>query len=152
RTGAIVEGFQRAALGCNRTVLLESGPGHATRCLPSPFVADFAGEKRRLTQEGLPPEELRHRLEALNIGRLRIASKGVDRAPRADEDPARPKLVELGAEEQWSRGMYMIGQVAALRDGVCSIAELHREVSEGGARRLAAAARPAAAADPPAPP
>ena len=59
--------------------LLESGPGHATRCLPSPFVEQFEAERRRLRDAGLDAEELRGRLEQLNIGRLRVAAKGVDR-------------------------------------------------------------------------
>ncbi|AMV36070.1 type I polyketide synthase [Planctomyces sp. SH-PL62] len=152
QTGAITESFQRAALACDRTVLLESGPGHATRCVSSPFVADFEGEKRRLLRQGLPSEELRQSLEELNIGRLRVASKGVDRNPRFGDDPAASRLVELDAEEQWARGMYMIGQVAGLRDGVCTLAELHEDVSAGGSRRLASSPRPAVAAGPPSPP
>ena len=49
-------------------------------------------------------------LEELNLGRLRIASKGVDR--EGDE------LVEVDADGQRREGMFMIGQVAALRDRV----------------------------------
>ena len=62
-------------------MLLESGPGHATRCLPSPFAEEFAAEKRRLRDAGWPSDEVRDGLERLNIGRLRIAAKGVDRNP-----------------------------------------------------------------------
>ncbi|MFO0891867.1 MAG: beta-ketoacyl synthase N-terminal-like domain-containing protein [Isosphaeraceae bacterium] len=135
-TGAIVPGFQKAALACDRTVLLESGPGHATRCVESPFVFDFAAEKRRLIQEGAAPEDLRHGLEVLNIGRLRVASKGLDHDPRSGRDPAAPRLQSLDNEEQWRRGLYMIGQVAGLRHGLCSIDELHRSISEEGTGRL----------------
>nr|WP_145952235.1 type I polyketide synthase [Paludisphaera borealis] len=151
QTGAIVAGFQQAALSCESTVLLESGPGHATRCVSSPFVADFAGEKRRLLGHGLPPEELRHNLEALNIGRLRVASKGVDHNPCFGEDAAASKLVELGPEAQWARGMYMIGQVAGLRDGLCTLAELHEDVSAGSTRRLKSSVRPLVASESPSP-
>ncbi|WP_165252314.1 type I polyketide synthase [Paludisphaera soli] len=152
QTGAITAGFQQAALACDRTVLLESGPGHATRCASSPFVADFEGEKRRLIRRGLPAEELRRGLEELNIGRLRVASKGLDHNPRFGEDPAAPKLVELGDEEQWARGLYMIGQVAGLRDGVCTLAELHADVAAGRGRSPAASPRPAEAAAAKSPP
>ncbi|HEU5423367.1 MAG TPA: beta-ketoacyl synthase N-terminal-like domain-containing protein, partial [Nitrolancea sp.] len=136
RGGAITDAFQQAALACEQTVLLESGPGHATRCLPSPFAGDFAEEKRRLIQRGLPSEEIRGELEVLNIGRLRIASKGVDRHPRYGEDPSVPKLVELGGQEQWARGMYMIGQVASLQSQVRTIAALHADVSLNGTAAL----------------
>lgn len=128
---AITPGFQQAALTCDQTVLLETGPGHATRCAPSPFAGDFAREKRRLTRDRLPAAEVRDHLEALNLGRLRIASKGLDRDPRFGQDPTAPKLSPVSAEDQWLRGMYMIGQAAALSDRTCTIAELHAEVSNG---------------------
>jgi acyl transferase domain-containing protein/NAD(P)H-dependent flavin oxidoreductase YrpB (nitropropane dioxygenase family) len=148
RSGAILLGFQKAAIGCERTALLESGPGHATRCAPSPFVESFAEEKRRLVQSGLSPEELRHRLEELNIGRLRIASKGQDRHPEYGREPGAPKLIDLDEREQWSRGMFMIGQVAALRAGTCTMAELHEEISAGAVRHLAGLEPPAPSAEP----
>ena len=137
-SGAIAPRFQEAAMGTSATVLLESGPGHATRCAPSPFVDQFEAEKRRLNGEGVGGEELRGRLEQLNIGRLRIASKGADRNPGHGEDPSAPKLVDVAADEQWQRGMYMIGQVAALRDRVTTLAELHAEVSGGSTELLRA--------------
>jgi acyl transferase domain-containing protein/NAD(P)H-dependent flavin oxidoreductase YrpB (nitropropane dioxygenase family) len=153
--GAITARFQQAAVAAQETVLLESGPGHATRCLPSPFVEQFAAEKCRLGREGLSSAELRGSLEQLNIGRLRIAAKGADRNPRFDVDPSAPKLAELEPAEQWERGMYMIGQVAALRSEVGTIADLHRDVAEGSSEQLSAIEAPEVAQafpPPPAPP
>ena len=138
QAGAIVPAFQQAALDCEHTVLLESGPGHATRCAPSPFVSMFGEEKRRLLHSGVVSEELREQLEELNIGRLRIASKGVDRNPAYADDPMQAKLIPVSAQEQVDRGMYMIGQVAALRHQVCTAEELHAQISEGSVERLAA--------------
>ena len=155
---AITPAFQDAAIAAGDTVLLESGPGHATRCLHSPFVEQFAAEKRRLRGDGLPADELRARLEQLNIGRLRIASKGLDRDPAyGDGDPdlgtAPPgsKLIDVDPAGQWDRGMYMIGQVAALRDQVATVAELHRDVSAGSSELLAQL-EPPESDEPPAPP
>ena len=136
-SGAIVPGFQESAVRCRRTVLLETGPGHSTRCVDSPFAASFESERRRLAAEGRPAEEIRNALEALNLGRLRIASKGVDRNPDFGREPGAPKLRPLTSEEQLVQGMYMIGQVAALRDATCSIEALHRDVSVGSTARLA---------------
>ncbi|HLI50601.1 MAG TPA: beta-ketoacyl synthase N-terminal-like domain-containing protein, partial [Thermomicrobiaceae bacterium] len=137
RSGAITPGFQQAALDCDETVLLVSGPGQATRCLPSPFVDAFESEKRRLLASGLSAEALKNELEVLNIGRLRIASKGLDRHPDYGRDPSAPRLTSLSDDAQWQRGMYMIGQVAGLHHEVRTIRELHQTVSEGSTERLA---------------
>ncbi|HMM40682.1 MAG TPA: beta-ketoacyl synthase N-terminal-like domain-containing protein, partial [Thermomicrobiales bacterium] len=141
-SAAITSGFQAAAVSCGETVLLESGPGHATRCLPSPFVDDFNGEKLELMRTTTSSEEIRNRLEELNIGRLRIASKGVDRNPDYGRDPAAPKLIAMDSDAQWARGMYMIGQVAALREQVIPMAALHASVSAGSAEVLERVAMP----------
>src|SRR5581483_5022907 len=109
-------------------------------------------ERLRLLQRGLNPEDLKNELEMLNIGRLRMASKGVDRDPRFGRDAGAPKLRTLDEDEQWSRGMYMIGQVAALRSEPCTLEELHREVSYGSVERLATVAMPALDDLPAAPP
>ena len=141
--GAITPLFQQAAIAAADTALLESGPGHATRCLPSPFVEQFEAERRSLRSAGIDAEELRGRLEQLNIGRLRVASKGVDRAES--------ELVAVDDSEQWQRGMYMIGQVTALREDVTSIAELHSEVSDGSSGLLEELPAPESAPEPQAP-
>src|SRR5262249_7505469 len=103
--GAIVEGFQRAALECDRTVLLESGPGHWTRCVATPFYETFRQARRRLLAEGRPSEEVRGELEALNLGRLRLASKGILR----DDEAGAPRYSEVDGERQRRDGMFMIG-------------------------------------------
>src|SRR6185369_11503622 len=126
--GAIQPGFQRAALDCDATVLLETAPGHATRCVDSEYVRAFNDEKRRLEADGKSAEEAWAALEQLNLGRLRIASKGLVR--QGD------RLVDVDGATQAREGMFMIGQVAALRCEVLTIAILHRDVSEGSAERI----------------
>lgn len=128
--GAITERFQRESLACGDTVLLETGPGHAIRCIPTPYADVFESEKRKLRAEGKSPLEIGIALERMNLGRLRVASKGVDRLPSSANGSANGSgLVNVPADEQFARGMYMIGQVAALRDRVTTIAELHASVS-----------------------
>lgn len=134
--GAIMPGFQEEALRCHRTALLETGPGHATRCAETSFVELFQQEKRRLTRQGVSGEELRSALEDLNLGRLRIASKGITRHPRFGQDPDAPKFAVVGDDEQRQEGMYMIGQVATLHDHISSIEALHRDVAIGGTAQL----------------
>ena len=52
-SGAIQPGFQSAAVEAESTVLLETSPGHATRCVDSEFVQTFSDERRRLTETGV---------------------------------------------------------------------------------------------------
>ncbi|TAM25636.1 MAG: hypothetical protein EPN60_11870, partial [Nevskiaceae bacterium] len=139
-SGAVVPGFQEQALRCTRTVNLESGPGHATRCVLTDFARDFQDSRRRLLREGKSVEEVRDALEDLNLGRLRIASKGLDRGRDGE-------LAPVPAAAQQREGMYMIGQVATLRDHCLSIAELHEAVC-GESQQTLAAAIPARAARP----
>ncbi|MDQ7805079.1 SDR family oxidoreductase [Amycolatopsis sp. A133] len=114
--GAITGLFQERALAADATVTLETAPGHRTRCLPSPYTAEFEQVKAGLAET---PESWQ-RLEELNTGRLRVASKGVRRDGGA-----------LDAATQLAEGMFMAGQVAVLRDRRTTIAELHREVTAG---------------------
>lgn len=151
--GAIVDKFQEAALACSETVLLETGPGHAIRCIDSPYKRTFDDKRVELTLAAKSKDEVREELELMNLGRLRIASKGVSRpnektATREstmkelaesgtnDGGEKNRKLVEISEEEQWANGMYMIGQVASMHDKILTIKELHQSISEGSVEVL----------------
>ncbi len=136
-SGAILPGFQKEAVECRRTVLLETGPGHSTRCSDTRFAEVFRQEKRRLVAEGRSAEEIRSSLEELNLGRLRIASKGIKRTAEGSGEGTHALV---GEGEQHDEGMYMIGQVASLRESVCTIEDLHGDVCIRGMERLAAVA------------
>mgnify|MGYP005751220993 CR=1 FL=1 len=122
--GAIVEGFQQQAIECARTVNLESGTGHASRCAYTPFAAAFFARRNQLKQQAVPADEAREQLDDLILGRLRLASKGSMRVGEAGT------LKEFAAAEQVADGMYMIGQVATLRGTITDVASLHRSVTE----------------------
>lgn len=136
RSGAIVQGFQDEAVRCSQTILLETGVGHSTRCADTEFGKAFLDEKRKLVAEGRSKDEIREALERLNLGRLRIASKAIMRDDSFDTDKSRPTYVSLDDSGQKREGMYMIGQVASLRDKTCTIEELHTDVSAGGVAYL----------------
>jgi acyl transferase domain-containing protein/NAD(P)H-dependent flavin oxidoreductase YrpB (nitropropane dioxygenase family) len=123
-TGAIVPRFQDEVLRCESTVLLESGPGHQVRVSPTPFVAVFEQERARLLAAGRSTEEIREALEGLNVGRLRVATKGVDRGSVRGS-----KLEPKSDLYQAAHGLYMLGQVAVLRSQTTTIADLHHELS-----------------------
>ncbi|AZA54638.1 type I polyketide synthase [Chryseobacterium sp. G0201] len=119
--GAIQEEFQIQALQAEETVLLETAPGHETRCLDTSFAKYFNEEKTKLIAAGTDKKEVWEKLEKLNVGRLRIAAKGVER--QGDQ------LVTIPKEEQLDLGMYMIGQVATMHEKVITLDELHQNVS-----------------------
>jgi acyl transferase domain-containing protein/NAD(P)H-dependent flavin oxidoreductase YrpB (nitropropane dioxygenase family)/NAD(P)-dependent dehydrogenase (short-subunit alcohol dehydrogenase family) len=127
--GAILKGFQKNALQCSETYIVESGPGHAIRCCKTPFVGLFDNEKQRLASEKISREAASSALEKMIMGRLRIASKGLMRNPAYRAQSDIPYLVAVDEEKQEKEGLYMIGQIAALRDKVCTIEDLHRDVS-----------------------
>lgn len=127
--GAIVSKFQDAALKCDDTVLLETGPGHSIRCIDSPYKDTFDRCRQDLQKQNKSRDEVREELELMNLGRLRIASKGTARGKSSD-------LETIPVEKQWQEGMYMIGQVAAMHDSVITIAQLHDSIAEGGQRLL----------------
>ncbi len=154
--GAITEEFQRQAIACADTALVETSLGHATRCARTQFVTNFDDMKRALMLQGASPEEISSAMDMFNLGRLRIAAKGLMRktASSADssstageaadrrqmsrseqvaelsEDPS--QLVSVDVNTQRQNGMYMIGEVATLRSRVISMAELHADVCDGG--------------------
>ncbi len=68
-SGAIVPRFQREALAAQNTVLFETGPGHAVRCVRTPYFDAFNAEKQRLRAEGRSHDEIVQALEWMNVGR-----------------------------------------------------------------------------------
>ncbi|MFI1506944.1 SDR family oxidoreductase [Streptomyces sp. NPDC020597] len=128
--GAIRPLFQRQVMAAGSTALLESAPGHATRCVPSPFAAGYRDRAARLRAEGVPERRIWEELERLNVGRLRVASKGVTR----DSDGL---LTPVDEERQLAEGMFMAGEVAVLRSAPTTLAALHTSVTAGALDHLA---------------
>jgi acyl transferase domain-containing protein/NAD(P)H-dependent flavin oxidoreductase YrpB (nitropropane dioxygenase family)/NADP-dependent 3-hydroxy acid dehydrogenase YdfG/acyl carrier protein len=140
--GAIVEGFQREAVACEKTALLQSGVGVYTRCAQTPFCDEFEKVRRDLVLSASSDEDTLMKLEMMNIGRLRIAAKGI--AHRSDAELARGDdgYVEVDEATQRNEGIYMLGEVARLRTSTCSVAELHENVAAGSEALLRRRARP----------
>ncbi|MFD3924836.1 SDR family oxidoreductase [Streptomyces sp. NPDC058614] len=142
--GAVLPLFQRQVIDAERTDLLETAPGHATRCVRSPFTDEFAAVKEDLATRGIPGREAWEQLEQLNVGRLRLASKGIERTDGG--------LSAVGEERQLAEGMFMAGEVAVLRSGVTTVAALHTAVTTGAAHFLTARLRGLGIEEPAAPP
>jgi acyl transferase domain-containing protein/NAD(P)H-dependent flavin oxidoreductase YrpB (nitropropane dioxygenase family)/NAD(P)-dependent dehydrogenase (short-subunit alcohol dehydrogenase family) len=137
RSGAVTQGFQDEALTCRDTALLQSGVGIYTRCAKTAFCDEFDDARRKLLLEGKSENDILMALELLNIGRLRIASKGVVRN-ETPESGGRYRPVDL--ETQRRDGLYMMGEVARLRSQKTTMAALHEAVTIGAGKELDAAA------------
>ena len=139
-TGAIVEEYQAQALSCSETTLLQSGVGIYTRCAKTDFCHEFNRTRRELLLAKETDERTLEQLELLNIGRLRIASKGIAHNARADLEDNSDRYQQVDVATQRREGMYMLGDVARLRNDTVTIAELHETVSAGSQELLAHAA------------
>ncbi|WP_316759339.1 SDR family oxidoreductase [Streptomyces herbicida] len=128
--GAIQPLFQRQVVAAGATALLETAPGHATRCVPSPFTLNYQEREAELRAQGVPDRRVWEELERLNVGRLRIASKGVDRTDGGE-------LAPVAEQRQLDEGMFMAGEVAVLRSATTTIQALHHSVTDGAADFLA---------------
>ncbi|MFC0549224.1 type I polyketide synthase [Kutzneria chonburiensis] len=140
RDGAVQPLFQRQVIDASATALLETAPGHSTRCVTSPFASEFLALRDSLREQGVPDREVWEQLEQLNIGRLRIASKGVEREGAA--------LLDVNEDRQLAEGMFMAGQVAVLRDAVTTVSALHESVTAGAVEYHAARAVELGVAEP----
>ncbi|MGW9432698.1 beta-ketoacyl synthase N-terminal-like domain-containing protein, partial [Streptomyces decoyicus] len=141
-TGAVLPGFQDTALACDRTVLLRTAPGHATRCAETGYAEEFAAAEQRLAAQGTDPRARWEELERRNLGRLRLASKGLR---HTDGGPPTP----VAEPEQRREGLYMLGQAATARSAPTTVAALHTDVTEGATAQLTARAKRFEAPDAP---
>jgi acyl transferase domain-containing protein/NAD(P)H-dependent flavin oxidoreductase YrpB (nitropropane dioxygenase family)/NAD(P)-dependent dehydrogenase (short-subunit alcohol dehydrogenase family) len=130
--GAILNAFQRQAMACRHTELIETRPGHRIRCAPSPFVQEFAAQKQALTAQGLAARTLGEALEELLTGKLRLAAKGLERTSQG--------LVAADEDRQRQQGLFMMGELVGLQDRPQSCAQLHRAVTEEAGALLCACA------------
>jgi acyl transferase domain-containing protein/NAD(P)H-dependent flavin oxidoreductase YrpB (nitropropane dioxygenase family) len=122
-TGAITSTFQDTILDSSGTTLLVSGPGHANRCVSTPFSEEFKQKRAELLRRGVAQETLTEELDGLLLGRLRMASKGVKRtAPGMYEQVSSQQLEE--------EGMFMAGEVTNFLSEAKTCRELHLDVTE----------------------
>ncbi len=123
-SGALVSTFQRKAIDCERTVCLQSAPGHASRCAYTTFAQTFFRQRKEMRESEVPVDNVRERLDNLIMSRLQLATRGCARMDDTCE------LKEFDESYQQHEGMYMLGEGASLRKEVTDIPSLHREVSE----------------------
>lgn len=139
RTGAVVNEFQAQAIACKETALLQSGVGVYTRCAKTEFCDEFNRTRRELKMALESEERTLKVLELLNIGRLRIASKGIAHNSQPGAAGVGERYVKVNVQTQRREGMYMLGDVARLRNKTLTIADLHAAVATGSQELLTSA-------------
>jgi malonyl CoA-acyl carrier protein transacylase len=139
RSGAIVQEFQDQAIACRETAVLQSGVGIFTRCAKTSFCDEFENARRQLLLDSKSDDQVLMALEMMNIGRLRIASKGVSQNAEPAVNGSTGRYINVDVETQRREGLYMLGEAARLRDTTVSIAKLHDAVSAGAMAVLAKA-------------
>ena len=108
-TGAITPVFQDVLLKSMDTVLLETAPGHQSRCALTPFAEEFLDERRKGLEAGWDGKTLARHLDGLILGRLRLATKGLRREGSAAESALMSSTVRactwlarlLHCSDQW---------------------------------------------------
>ena len=131
---AITPEYQKQALACASTCLLQSGSGHASSCMKTPFVEKFYAQKQKLVFNGKSNAEITKELELMNIGRLKLASKGISTTYQESQDINHVTHIQIeetkvDEETQRKEGLFMIGQIARLHDSCFTIKELHEAVT-----------------------
>jgi acyl transferase domain-containing protein/NAD(P)H-dependent flavin oxidoreductase YrpB (nitropropane dioxygenase family)/NAD(P)-dependent dehydrogenase (short-subunit alcohol dehydrogenase family)/acyl carrier protein len=121
KTGAIAPLYQKLSVENTQTACIESVPGQVSRIIPSPFADYFMKEKQRILAGGTDSHNTRLLLEGLIAGRLRLASKGIER--QGDN------LVKQTLEEQYEKGMFMIGDISILTGKLSTLEKLHTAVA-----------------------
>lgn len=123
-TKAITPAFQEVVVKETTSVLLNSAVGHSNRCVKSNFTDEFNLKRKELLQKKTDPDTIREELDELLLGRLRIASKGVQRDTQGN-------FVNVAEEQQKETGMFMSGDIAKFIDQVQSIGTLHQDIAAG---------------------
>jgi acyl transferase domain-containing protein/NAD(P)H-dependent flavin oxidoreductase YrpB (nitropropane dioxygenase family)/acyl carrier protein len=141
-THEIVEGsqitsaYQASALSAVETVLVGESVRLALRCAPNDFTHATKDLERRLVAEGVARSERRLRIEHHNLGRTRIAAKGIERSPETFGARYRP----VSVPRQTRQGAFTMGQGATVTRRLTTVAELIDELTLGASALVRGAA------------
>ena len=120
---AITRTYQEVSLQCSNTVFLETSPGHQSRCADTAFSREFNSMRDELVKAQVPVREISSKLDQLILGRLRLASKGLQRGEGG--------LVAVTEDDQLQLGMYMLGEAVCLINDQTTIHQLHESIRNG---------------------
>ncbi len=142
-SGQITPAYQRAALAARETVLVGSTVNLPLRCAPNDFTAAARGLEAAWHQEGLATNERRQRMEHHNLGRTRVAAKGIERNPTWDGRDPSQRYRPVPPARTFSDGAFTMGQGAAVHDRVTTVRDVVDALSAQAAALLDAPHRAA---------
>lgn len=129
--GQITGLYQAQALSVSETVLVGSSVNLPLRCPQGPFAREARATEQRLIDEGLPLPRRRAQLEATNLGRTRLAAKGIERSPGWEPGSDAPRYRPASAEDQLQHGAFTLGQGAVLAQSLQTVPELFGALTDG---------------------
>jgi acyl transferase domain-containing protein/NAD(P)H-dependent flavin oxidoreductase YrpB (nitropropane dioxygenase family) len=126
-SGQITTAYQQAALACEETVLVGATVNLPLRCTPNAFAMEARAMENRWLEEGISRTVRRERLERWNLGRTRIAAKGLTRNP--DFAAGGSRYVPVSRRSQDAEGAFSLGQGALLSNRLQSVSQLVRTLT-----------------------
>lgn len=141
RSGQLSAAGQDVALQADRTVLVGESVNLPLRCAPNAFAEQARRDERAWREEGLALRERRERVEHKNLGRTRIAAKGLERDPTWDGADPQRRLRAVPEARVRAEGAHTFGQGATVTDALTTVAALVDELTAGARAVLARASR-----------
>jgi len=134
--GQVTAAYQEAALAAARTELVGSTVNLPLRCVPSPYVREAQALEASWRAEGLPLSQRRARMEAHNLGRARLAAKGIERHPDWGRVDSAPHYRPVDRHRQREEAAFTVGQGASVTGCLATVAEVVARLSTLAADRL----------------
>jgi 3-oxoacyl-(acyl-carrier-protein) synthase/NAD(P)H-dependent flavin oxidoreductase YrpB (nitropropane dioxygenase family)/malonyl CoA-acyl carrier protein transacylase len=128
--GNITASYQQRALNAERTVLVGATVDLPLRCVPNAYTDDAIAAEHQMRADGLALRERRERVEHHNLGRTRIAAKGI---VRDGEGGYRP----IPTARQLADGAFTVGEGALVTSGLTTVVELMHTLTVEASRVLA---------------
>lgn len=126
-TCAITPTYQGLTLESDRTLIIGRTVNTRARAAASPMASRLIDREQDRLRSGAPLRERKELYEKDNLGSLRLAAKGRALDPSTATWDC-PVFCDLPPEEQYDRGLYLMGQVVSLLNSPTTIEDLHREI------------------------
>lgn len=136
-SGQVTAAYQDLSLAASRTVVVGSSTGLELRCVPNAFTEETLAHEQEWERAQLPRLERRERLETRNLGRTRMAARGIERNP----DPEGPRYREVPAERLAREAALTVGEGVSVQQALTSCAEVVEALGSAAVARLRPRAR-----------